>query len=102
MKQKRGKLKATRYCAGMPRVNDGAASLPANNAGESSKPSRRRAAAASPSSSTARHSSLVTAVGRKRDSPLDSGERLARSHRRMPEQLFYNTGIPTYVWVLRS
>ena len=39
-------------------------------------------------------------LGRKRDPPLDPGERLPRSPVALPQQLFYNTGISTYVWVL--
>ena len=41
-------------------------------------------------------------VGRERDPPLDHRERLAGSHRRPADQMFYNTGISTYIWVLTN
>ena len=41
-------------------------------------------------------------VRRVEDPPLDPGERLAGGHRRPAHQLFYNTGISTYVWILTN
>ena len=40
--------------------------------------------------------------GRKRNPPLDSGKRLARRHRHAARPVFYNTGIFTYIWLLRN
>ncbi len=38
----------------------------------------------------------------KRNPPLDSGKRLARSHRRLARPALYNTGISTYVWIVTN
>ena len=78
------------------------AALPANHAGQDD-PARRKAAAASPSSSTARPSPMATAA---------QGESEIRrwilendwldAIVMLPDQLFYNTGIFTYIWLLRN
>jgi type I restriction enzyme M protein len=40
--------------------------------------------------------------GESEHPPLDHRERLAGGRRRLPDQLFYNTGISTYIWVLTN
>jgi type I restriction enzyme M protein len=40
--------------------------------------------------------------GESRDPPLPAGERPGRGHRRLPTDMFYNTGISTYIWMLSN
>jgi type I restriction enzyme M protein len=95
------KLEKTRYQAGMPRVNDGALLFLQTMLAKMKPQAERR-------QPHRHHLQWLAALewrlrlGRKRNPPLDTGKRLARRIVMLPDQLFYNTGIFTYVWLLRN
>ncbi len=66
-------------------------------------PKTGEAAAASPSSSTARRSSPATrARARARSAAGSSNNDWLEAIVALPDQLFYNTGISTYIWIVTN
>ena len=87
-----------RFGAGLPRINDGSLLFLMHMISKM-KPEGSRLAI------VFNGSPLFTGdagSGRERDPPLDHRERLAGGDRRPADQMFYNTGISTYIWVLTN
>ena len=90
-----------RFGAGLPRINDGVLPLPAAHdlQDEATRggrvPHRHRLQRLA----AVHRGGWLGGVG---DPPLDHRERLARSVVALPDQLFYNTGISTYFWIVTN
>ncbi len=105
------KLKTTRYQAGMPRVNDGALLFLQTMLAKMKEPEKGLPAEASAQAGASRIAIIFNG------SPLSNGDcgsgeseirRWILEHDwldaivMLPDQLFYNTGIFTYIWLLRN
>ncbi len=89
-----------RFGAGLPRINDGSflflqhmiSKMKPPRTGEPDRHRLQRLAALHRGGR----------IGGVRDPALDHRERLAGGRRRPPDQLFYNTGISTYFWIVTN
>ena len=90
-----------RFGAGLPRINDGSLPVPpAHDLQDEAGRGRRQ-----PDRHRLQRLAAVHwggRVRRVRDPALDHRERLAGGRRRPPDQLFYNTGISTYFWIVTN
>ena len=93
---------AGRFGAGLPRINDGSF-LFLQHMISKMKPVRRRRHAGWPSSSTARRCSPAAPDRASPRSAAGSSRTTGwKPSSALPDQLFYNTGISTYFWIVTN
>ena len=90
---------AGRFGAGLPRINDGSFLFLSMIA--KMKPPRM-AVVVSPSCSTARRCSPATLARARARSAAGSSRTTGWRLVGLPDQLFYNTGINTYIWIVTN